>query len=114
MRISHLAYAVMLCIATPALAGDLPAGHPPLPATKVTIPSHSGTVSEVFPAPGYIYLHVAGPEGDEWIAGPAADIKTGAKIRWNDGAIMKNFASKTLGRTFETIRFVEVIEPADK
>ncbi len=116
MRILLLAAAVTLSLAAPmaaSQAGDLPAGHPPLDQNRQsTPPSHSGEVVEAIPVASYIYLHVKGADGDEWLAAPATDLQPGAKIRWNDGAIMHNFTSKTLNRTFETIRFVEVVERA--
>jgi len=116
MRISLVAVLFALTLAAPlSQAADLPAGHPPIGETTTkapTPPSHSGEVLEAIPAAGYVYLHVKGPEGDEWLAAPAADLKPGTKINWNDGMMMQNFTSKTLNRTFPAIRFVEVAEPA--
>jgi hypothetical protein len=117
MRITALAAAVLLTVAAPMAvcrAGDLPSGHPPVGQGPTVGPAnHTGDVLEAIPAAGYVYLHVKGADGDEWLAAPANDLKPGAKIRWNDGMIMKNFTSKTLQRTFATIRFVEVAEPAN-
>ncbi len=116
MRLTLAAVLLALSLATPvAQAADLPAGHPPIGgATSNTPvpPTHSGEVLEAIPAAGYVYLHVKGPEGDEWLAAPAADLKPGTKINWNDGMMMQNFASKTLNRTFPSIRFVETVERA--
>ena len=115
MRLILIALGLALSLAVPvAQAADLPAGHPAISGSgaKITPPSHSGEVLEAIPAAGYVYLHVKGPEGDEWLAAPAADLKPGAKIVWNDGMMMQNFTSKTLNRTFPSIRFVETAEPA--
>ncbi len=117
MRITSLAAAVALSLvasAAVASAADLPAGHPALGqlSKEVTV-NHTGTVLEALPAAGYVYLHVKGADGDEWLAATAVAVKPGAKIRWNDGMIMKNFTSKTLKRTFASVRFVEVVEPAE-
>ena len=76
------------------------------------IPSHSGTVTETIPVPSYVYVHVKGAEGEEWLAAPSAEVKVGAKVNWNDGLVMKGFVSKTLNRTFDSIRFVEILEVA--
>ena len=115
MRITSLAAALALCLTAPvavALAADLPPGHPAVtPGTKTVAVNHSGTVLEAIPAAGYVYLHVKGADGDEWLAATAVDVKPGAKVRWNDGMVMKNFTSKTLKRTFPAVRFVEVLEP---
>jgi hypothetical protein len=117
MRTTALAAVLALFIAAPtavSLAADLPSGHPPLDQSRqATAPTHLGQVVEALPAAGYVYLHVKGAEGDEWLAAPAADFKPGAKVRWNDGTAMQNFTSKALNRTFATIRFVEVVERAD-
>lgn len=116
MRLTRLAVLAALTAVAPAavsFAADMPAGHPPIEGTRqITPPSHSGEVQEAIPAAGYIYLHVTGTEGDEWLAAPATDLKPGAKINWNDGMVMRDFTSKTLNRTFATIRFVEIVEPA--
>ena len=96
-----------------AISADLPAGHPPISGTSLPVPSHTGVVTEAFPVSSYVYLHVKSADGEEWLAGPSLDIKPAAKVRWNDGAIMKNFMSKSLNRTFDSIRFVEVLEKAD-
>ena len=110
--LSFAAIAVLATFSAQAIAADLPPGHPPLDAAsrQATPPSHSGEVKEAIPAAGYVYLHVNGPEGDEWLAAPASDFKPGAKINWNDGMVMQNFTSKTLNRTFPQIRFVETVE----
>jgi len=92
-------------------AADLPAGHPPVDQTKAATPTHSGEVLEVIPVSSYVYLRVKGAQGEEWLAAPAAEIKTGARIRWNDGVLMHDFSSPTLKRSFAAIRFVEVVEP---
>ena len=112
MRLFFLS--LVLCIpAMMASAADMPAGHPPIDSPRqIAAPSHSGVVMEAIPAAGYIYLRVKGAEGEEWLAAPLADFKPGAKVVWNDGMMMQNFASKTLNRTFASIRFVEFVEPA--
>ncbi len=97
----------------PVFAADLPAGHPPIDQSQQQpVANHSGEVTEATPAAEYIYLHVKGSDGEEWLATMKSDIKPGTKIKWNDGFVMRNFNSKTLNRTFESVRFVEVAEPA--
>ena len=98
-----------------AVAADMPAGHPavspaPQGANAALEAKHSGTVSEVFAADPYVYVHVKGDGGDEWLAGPKADIKVGATVRWNDGTVMTNFNARSMNRTLDKVRFVEVLE----
>lgn len=112
MRITLLS-ACLLAVSRIAAAADMPANHPPIDgAEQITPANHSGEVTEAIPVAGYIYLHVKGAEGDEWLAAPAADLKPGARIKWNDGVIAPNFTSKSLNRSFASIRFVETVELA--
>jgi hypothetical protein len=97
-----------------ALAADLPPGHPPISDGRTLVPTHSGTVLDVLQAAGYVYLRVKGPEGEEWLAATAQPIQPKAEVRWNDGSVMRGFTSKTLSRTFEAVRFVEVLETAGR
>jgi len=100
------------------LAADLPSGHPAIapgqqaPAAA-ELPTHSGIVTEVFPTGSYVYVHVKTEAGDEWLAGPVIDLKPGSTAKWNEGHVMANFASPSLKRTFESIRFVETLKPAE-
>ena len=101
--------------AVPAAPTTMPAGHPamgsmmaaPAASPKAT---HAGSVTEILPAGPYIYIHAKGAEGEEWLAASALDLKPGASIKWNDGSIMNNYQSKSLNRTFDKVRFVEVVE----
>lgn len=74
---------------------------PPAPALP-----NSGTVVSSADAGGYSYIEVSGPEGSLWLAAPAMKLKAGDKIRFENGAAMRNFTSRALGRTFPTISFV--------
>ncbi len=65
----------------------------------------SGTVVETMNAPGYTYMLVADGGGQTWVAIPETKVETGAKVRYSKGMEMKNFTSKTLNKTFETIIF---------
>ena len=117
MRFSAFTSVIVLTVAVSVAAvraAELPPGHPPVDASahQLTPPSHSGEVLEAIPAAGYVYLRVKGPEGEEWLAGPVTDLKPGTKVVWNDGMMMQNFTSKTLNRTFASIRFVETVERA--
>jgi len=68
---------------------------------------HTAEVHEVVQATSYTYLNVK--EGDRayWMAIAKKDIKPGETISYAGGLPMKNFESKELQRTFETIYFVD-------
>jgi hypothetical protein len=67
---------------------------------------NEGTVVSTMDAGGYSYIEVSGAEGNTWLAAPATKVKAGDKIRFENGAVMRNFSSRSLGRTFPTISFI--------
>ena len=64
-----------------------------------------GTISQTMNASGYTYVHLENNGQELWAAIPATQVKIGDEIEIADGAVMSNFTSKTLGRTFESIIF---------
>jgi hypothetical protein len=66
----------------------------------------TGTVLETMDASTYTYVHLDTGKEKIWAAGPQCEVKVGDKVTIPDGAPMKNFTSKTLNRTFDTIYFV--------
>ncbi|RRJ85276.1 GW dipeptide domain-containing protein [Aestuariirhabdus litorea] len=77
------------------------AAHPALPAGF-----NQGTVVEALNAGGYTYAQVNTNGQQLWIAGPQTAVQAGQNISWGQGAVMTNFTSKSLGRTFDQILFV--------
>jgi hypothetical protein len=73
-----------------------------------------GKVLEMMHAAGYTYMNVdAGTDKPMWIAASMMRVKPDQKIKWTDAAVMNNFTSKSLHRTFDQILFVsnaQVIE----
>lgn len=64
-----------------------------------------GKVLETMDTGGYTYIHVAATEGAVWVAIPESKVSKGEEIVCNPGMTMRNFESKTLNRTFDTIIF---------
>ena len=119
MRLPVLAALLTILPATVGMAqmpmgqtpmGQMPPGHPPIGQSAPMAMSHTGTVTETIPASGYVYIHVTGPEGDQWLAAPATELPKGTTIRWPDGMIMPNYHSKTLDRTFDKVFFIAGVE----
>jgi hypothetical protein len=73
----------------------------PLPAAA----QNQGKVIDAMNAGGYSYLQVNTPTGDKWLAAPIGDFKTGDTVSWSDAALMTNFTSNSLGKTFDEILF---------
>lgn len=71
--------------------------------------AHKVTVKEVVQATSYTYLNVE--EGGEtfWIAVSKGEFAVDGILYYDDGLEMKNFESKDLQRTFETVYFVQGI-----
>jgi hypothetical protein len=68
-----------------------------------------GKVVETMDSGGYTYVLVQTSGEKVWAAAPPTEIKVGEKVALPTGMQMKNFYSKTLDRTFETIYFVTVL-----
>lgn len=87
-------------------------GKPTPPAAEATTAAPvldgialQGTVTETMNSSGYTYLLLEAAQGKTWVAIPETPVKVGQKAACAPGITMKNFASKTLNRTFETIVF---------
>jgi hypothetical protein len=66
-----------------------------------------GMVLEMMHAAGYTYMQVdVGADSPMWIAASMMRVKPQQKVQWSDAAVMKNFKSKSLHRTFDQILFV--------
>lgn len=68
--------------------------------------SHQVKVEEVIQANSYTYLRVTEDGKEYWIATSKQIIEAGQTLSYGQGLEMKNFTSKELGRTFESIWFV--------
>ena len=74
-----------------------------------TVDVHTVVVQEVVQATSYTYLRVKEADREFWMAINKREIEPGTKISFMGGLEMKNFQSKDLQRTFETIYFVNRI-----
>ncbi len=113
-----LSAALTLCT-TVAIAGA-PIGHPVVneadralhAANSASALPNQGTVLEIIQAGEYTYINIDKEEGSEWIAVAKITASEGDTIRYSKGALMKNFHSKSLGRTFSEITFSGAAEIA--
>ncbi|MFN2426129.1 MAG: hypothetical protein ABR587_06745 [Candidatus Binatia bacterium] len=91
---------------TPLRATE-PSATPLAPVAPPAAGMSQGKVLETMGATGYTYVRVGTEAGDKWIAGPQTSVKVGDVVSWPAGTEMKNFQSKTLGRTFDSILFAD-------
>ena len=57
-------------------------------------------------AGGYTYMQMEKDGKEFWIAATMMNVKRDDYVRWADAAVMKNFSSSTLHKTFDEILFV--------
>ena len=98
--------------ATNQAPGQTAPAHPLNPQQQAAIDAakglpKQGTVKEMMHASGYTYMNVDTGAGDPvWIAATMMRVKPQDKVQWSDAAVMRNFNSKSLHRTFDEILFV--------
>lgn len=108
--------AALFTSALVSASGTLKAADAPQPAAKPAAAgenkpasSQTGKVLEVLNASNYTYLRVDTGREKIWLAAPQLKIKSGEKVTFGTGLPMKNFESKSLGRTFDTVYFVDQV-----
>jgi hypothetical protein len=110
-------YALCLALACTAAFAEPPPGHPSPAETSQMLgiqpgaeeqSTHQATVLHTFDTATYTYLEVRQADGaTAWLAGPRTEVRQGQQVRYGEGAVMRNFYSKSLQRTFDEIRFVD-------
>ncbi len=103
-----------------AFCASTPAPHAPPPQTAPASPGPQagaplkGEVLEVIDVEAYTYLRLKTATGEVWAAVGKAAVKKGARVTIQNPAVMENFESKTLKRTFPLITFgtLEMASPA--
>ncbi|MDD2500249.1 MAG: hypothetical protein PHN92_05465 [Geobacter sp.] len=107
----------------------LPAGHPPITAGQQmpkgdphagmkavevpnSVPTKKATVLQTIDADIYTYIEAKGDDGKTvWMALPKISVVKDTKIEYPANVPpIKNFTSKTLKKTFESIYFVQGIK----
>ena len=68
-----------------------------------------GKAITVEQAGGYTYVEVDRGGQRIWLAGNRSEVKPGDHVKWNDGAVMRNFHSKALQRDFPALMFVSSV-----
>lgn len=84
---------------------DAQKSAPELPQMNQDMSPISGKVVESMDSGGYTYVNVENAGKKTWVAVSQTKVKVGQTISFQPGAVMNNFQSKTLNRTFETIVF---------
>jgi hypothetical protein len=90
-------------------AAKEPAAENPALTTPVPAGMARGTVLETMDSGGYTYVAIETSQGPIWAAGPQTSVKAGDVVEIPEGMPMNQFTSKTLGRTFDVLFFVNRI-----
>ena len=99
----------------PAASADQPGKTPPQVTAAPQIEAGSGKVVEKMDASSYTYVRLDdGTGNDIWAAIPQTQLEIGEQIALKGGMVMRNFNSKTLNRTFDSIIFASGIIRAGK
>jgi hypothetical protein len=79
----------------------------PMKAQKPTGAVHTGEVLETIQVPSYTYILIkTAASGTVWTAIPSNDeVRVGQTVGIVESVVMKDFTSRSLGRTFPTIIF---------
>jgi hypothetical protein len=77
----------------------------PAANTEQAAMSLSGKVVETMNSGGYTYVSLENNGKKTWVAIPATAVKVGQEVKCQPGMEMRNFTSKTMNRTFESIFF---------
>ena len=95
-----------------------------LTGTAVVVPQSNAIAASQYPNTGkvldtmdasiYTYMQVTSPNGPVWLAASKTKVAKGNTISYPDGAVMTNFTSKTMNRTFDKIIFVDKIKVEKK
>ena len=106
MRVTIL---VAACIALAACGSETPSGGRDGAVADAELTGNTGQVLSVLQVQGYTYLEVRNNGRNLWLAGNPVEIDEGEIISWADSAMMRNFESKALNRTFDELLFVSAI-----
>lgn len=76
--------------------------------------SFSGVVLETTNASRYTYVQINTGTETIWAAGPVFEVKVGDRVTVEGGMVAKNFKSKTLNRSFESLCLAASITPSGR
>jgi hypothetical protein len=97
------------CLALVACSNETTSDGSKATVADSELTGNTGQVLSVIQVPGYTYVEVRNNGRDLWLAGNPVEITEGEIISWADAAMMRNFQSKTLDRTFDELMFVSAI-----
>lgn len=95
--------------AAAAAAAHAKAGVATVPASQ-SVSYLQGTVVSSLNTDSYTYVEISKNDQKAWIVGPLITVKEGSQVQFEEGAVMHDFYSKQLNRTFPEVMFVQSID----
>ena len=96
------------------LAGCKESTDNPADMAQMTPLVQRGVVAEMVEVDNYTYIRLEAVGDEVWIATLPVWVSPGDIVEFSGGAVMKDFYSDTLGKTFDTILFVEDLQISDQ
>jgi len=109
IKLKKLTILAAACLALAACGSETSSGGADAAFNDAELTGNKGQVLSVIQVPGYTYVEVRNNGRSLWLAGNPVEVEEGEVISWSDAAMMRNFQSKTLNRTFEELMFVSAI-----
>jgi hypothetical protein len=106
IELKKLTILAAACLALAACCSETSSDGSVAAVSDAELTGNNGQVLSVVQVPGYTYVEVRNSGRKLWLAGNPIEVTEGEIISWADAAMMRNFESKTLGRTFEELMFV--------
>jgi len=99
-------FMVVACDTKPRVKAS---GHDAMNGSAAQTAAHTIVVKEVLQANSYTYIYVSEGDAEYWIATAKQPVQVGMTLHYDKGMEMKDFNSKEIDRTFESIFFVNQI-----
>jgi hypothetical protein len=106
---------MMLPPGPPSVNTKLPADHPAVDTKQETVVAPDAVLTQkarvlsTIDAAPYTYLEVEQNNETIWLAANGVQAKKGDVVRFDEGAVMTNFHSQKLNRTFPSVIFVSYL-----
>lgn len=105
MKLSRLVFAVCVLFFISVSGCNSTKKETAAPGASQAGVALSGKVAETMNSGGYTYVSLENNGKKTWVAIPETKVKVGQEVACQPGMEMKNFTSKTMKRTFDSIIF---------
>ncbi|RLA23711.1 MAG: hypothetical protein DRQ63_11485 [Gammaproteobacteria bacterium] len=97
------------CFLLVSCSGDDTVTNDETVVADADLTGNRGQVLSVIQVQGYTYIEVRNSGRSIWLASNPVEVSEGDVIGWGQSAVMRNFKSQALDRTFDEVVFVSAI-----